>query len=175
MASGLSPIFPSHLMFNFSASHLFPLSRTEYRSCSVLLMQDRDTNRVYRHVRLWSLLPITKGMSGEPSKLPHGRTPWANNKSIGIASAGLSWLHRHRIRRDAGSTFGGKSESEYALPSRNGAPKDAHNYRRRHLQPLAARLGLAGLTVQVHRRSFATLIQGKVLPRMPRLSFGTKA
>ena len=30
-------------MFNFSANHLFLLSRTEYRSCAVFLMQDRDT------------------------------------------------------------------------------------------------------------------------------------
>ena len=35
-------------MFNFSANHLFLLSRTEYPSCAVLLMQDRDTQRVYR-------------------------------------------------------------------------------------------------------------------------------
>jgi hypothetical protein len=35
-------------MFNFSANHLFLLTRTEYPSCAVFLMQDRDTNRVYR-------------------------------------------------------------------------------------------------------------------------------
>jgi hypothetical protein len=35
-------------MFNFSANHLVLLSRTEYSSCAVLLMQDRDTQRVYR-------------------------------------------------------------------------------------------------------------------------------
>jgi len=35
-------------MFNFSANHLFLLSRTEYRSCAVFLMQDPDTQRVYR-------------------------------------------------------------------------------------------------------------------------------
>ena len=35
-------------MFNFSANHLFLLSRTEYRSCAVFWMQDRDTQRVYR-------------------------------------------------------------------------------------------------------------------------------
>ena len=35
-------------MFNFSANHLLLLSRTEYRSCAVFLMQDRDTQRVYR-------------------------------------------------------------------------------------------------------------------------------
>ena len=35
-------------MFNFSANHLFLLSRTEYSSCAVFLLQDRDTQRVYR-------------------------------------------------------------------------------------------------------------------------------
>jgi len=35
-------------MFNFSANHLFLLSRKEYRSCAVLLLVDRDTQRVYR-------------------------------------------------------------------------------------------------------------------------------
>ena len=36
-------------MFNFSANHLLLLSRTEYRSCAVLLMRDDSTRRVYRH------------------------------------------------------------------------------------------------------------------------------
>jgi hypothetical protein len=35
-------------MFNFSANHLLLLSRTEYRSCAVFLMQDQSTQRVYR-------------------------------------------------------------------------------------------------------------------------------
>jgi hypothetical protein len=35
-------------MFNFSANHLFLLSRTEYPSCAVFLLQDHDTKRVYR-------------------------------------------------------------------------------------------------------------------------------
>jgi len=35
-------------MFNFSANHLFLLSRTEYRSCAVFTLLDRDTQRVYR-------------------------------------------------------------------------------------------------------------------------------
>ncbi|MCZ2157462.1 MAG: hypothetical protein LC114_26800 [Bryobacterales bacterium] len=35
-------------MFNFSANHLFLISRTEYPSCAVLLVEDRDTRRVYR-------------------------------------------------------------------------------------------------------------------------------
>jgi len=35
-------------MFNFSANHLFLLSRKEYPSCAVLRLLDRDTRRVYR-------------------------------------------------------------------------------------------------------------------------------
>jgi len=35
-------------MFNFSANHLFLLSRTECRSCAVFPMQDHSTHRVYR-------------------------------------------------------------------------------------------------------------------------------
>jgi hypothetical protein len=35
-------------MFNFSANHLFLLSRTEHPSHAVFLLQDRDTQRVYR-------------------------------------------------------------------------------------------------------------------------------
>ena len=36
------------LMFNFSANHLFLLSRTEYPSYAVFLLEDRDTRRAYR-------------------------------------------------------------------------------------------------------------------------------
>jgi hypothetical protein len=32
-------------MFNFSANHLFLLSRTEYPSCAVFLLRDLDTQR----------------------------------------------------------------------------------------------------------------------------------
>ncbi len=35
-------------MFNFSANHLYLLSRTEYPSYAVFLFEDRDTLRVYR-------------------------------------------------------------------------------------------------------------------------------
>ena len=35
-------------MFNFSANHLFLLSRTEYPSCAVFLLRDLGTQRVYR-------------------------------------------------------------------------------------------------------------------------------
>ena len=35
-------------MFNFSANHLFLLSRTEYPKYAVFLLRDRDTQRIYR-------------------------------------------------------------------------------------------------------------------------------
>jgi hypothetical protein len=35
-------------MFNFSANHLFLLTRTEYPKYAVFLLQDLDTQRVYR-------------------------------------------------------------------------------------------------------------------------------
>ncbi len=35
-------------MFNFTANHLLLLSRTEYPSYAVFLLQDLDTQRVYR-------------------------------------------------------------------------------------------------------------------------------
>ena len=49
-------------MFNFSANHLFLLSRTEYCSCAVLTMLDRDTQRVYR------LLDFTKRLRPIPGQ-----------------------------------------------------------------------------------------------------------
>jgi hypothetical protein len=48
MGGGLTPSARRFLMFNFSANHLFLLSRTEYPSCAVFLLQDRDMKRVYR-------------------------------------------------------------------------------------------------------------------------------
>jgi hypothetical protein len=35
-------------MFNFSANHLTLLSRTECAQCTVFVMKDRDTHRLYR-------------------------------------------------------------------------------------------------------------------------------
>ena len=49
-------------MFNFSANHLFLISRTEYSSCALLLMLDHDTRRVYR------LLDFTKRLRPIPGK-----------------------------------------------------------------------------------------------------------
>ena len=50
-------------MFNFSANHLFLLSRTEYCSCAVLIMLDRDTKRVYRLLDFTKCLRPTPGLA----------------------------------------------------------------------------------------------------------------
>jgi hypothetical protein len=49
-------------MFNFSANHLFLISRMEYPSCAVLVMLDRDTRRVYR------LFDFTKRLRLTPNR-----------------------------------------------------------------------------------------------------------
>ena len=49
-------------MFNFSANHLFLLSRTEHHSCAVFIMLDRDTQRVYR------LFDFTKRLHLAPNR-----------------------------------------------------------------------------------------------------------
>ena len=49
-------------MFNFSANHLFLLSRTEYPSCAVFVLLDRDTQRVYR------LFDFTKRLCLKPNR-----------------------------------------------------------------------------------------------------------
>ena len=49
-------------MFNFSANHLFLISRMEYASCAVLVMLDHDTRRVYR------LLDFTKRLRLTPDR-----------------------------------------------------------------------------------------------------------
>jgi hypothetical protein len=48
-------------MFNFSANHLRLLSRMEYRTCAVFLMQDDSTRRVYRLYDFTRSLRIAAG------------------------------------------------------------------------------------------------------------------
>ena len=48
-------------MFNFSANHLFLISRTEYSSCALFSMLDRDTQRVYRLFDFTKRLRLTLG------------------------------------------------------------------------------------------------------------------
>jgi len=48
-------------MFNFSANHLFRISRTEYPSCAVLVMLHHDTRRVYRLFDFTKRLRLTPG------------------------------------------------------------------------------------------------------------------
>ena len=63
-------------MFNFSANHLFLLSRTEYRSCAVFALLDRDTQRVYR------LFDFTK----RPASRPIGPTVWQARSTAPVHS-----------------------------------------------------------------------------------------
>src|SRR5208337_1126310 len=57
-----SLVLPSlFLMFNFSANHLLLLSRMEYRTCAVFLMQDDSTRRVYRLYDFTRSLRIASG------------------------------------------------------------------------------------------------------------------
>ena len=53
------------------------------------------------------------------------------------------------------------TDEAYIFGSRNGTPKDAHNYLQRNLKPLAKKLGVEEVTFQALRRTFATLMQGK--------------
>jgi hypothetical protein len=53
---------PPH-MFNFSANHLFLLSRTEYRKCAVFLLRDLDTQRVYRLYDFTKALLLRPGVA----------------------------------------------------------------------------------------------------------------
>ena len=48
-------------MFNFSANHLFLISRTEYASCALFVMLDHDTRRVYRLFDFTKRLRLTPG------------------------------------------------------------------------------------------------------------------
>ena len=50
-------------MFNFSANHLFLLSRTEYPKCAVFLLLDHDTQRVYRLYDFTKNLLIPPGVA----------------------------------------------------------------------------------------------------------------
>jgi len=50
-------------MFNFSANHLFLLSRTERPAGAVFLLQDRDTQRVYRLYDFTKALLIRPGVA----------------------------------------------------------------------------------------------------------------
>ena len=50
-------------MFNFSANHLVLISRTEYPSYAVLLLRDRDTQRVYRLYDFSKAQPIRPGVA----------------------------------------------------------------------------------------------------------------
>ena len=76
-------------MFNFSANHLFLLSRTEYASCAVLVMLDHDTRRVYR------LFDFTKRLRLSPDR-PYcvaGKVNSVNTLYLVVESVKLDTKH----------------------------------------------------------------------------------
>jgi len=77
-------------MFNFSANHLFLISRTEYASCAVLLMLDHDTRRVYR------LLDFTKRLNLRPgyAYCVAGKVNSVNTLYLVIESVKLDTKHQ---------------------------------------------------------------------------------
>jgi len=77
-------------MFNFSANHLFLLSRTEYRSCAVLLMLDRDTQRVYRLLDFTKRRHLTTGRA----YCVTGKVNSASTLYLVVESVKLDMKHR---------------------------------------------------------------------------------
>ena len=77
-------------MFNFSANHLFLISRTEYPSCAVLLMLDRDTQRVYRLFDFTKRLRLTSGRA----YCVAGKVNSVNTLYLVIESVKLDTKHR---------------------------------------------------------------------------------
>jgi hypothetical protein len=77
-------------MFNFSANHLFLISRTEYPSCAVLLMLDRDTQRVYRLLDFTKRLRLTSGRA----YCVAGKVNSVNTLYLVIESLKLDTKHR---------------------------------------------------------------------------------
>lgn len=90
MGGGLSPPLVLAYMFNFSANHLFLFSRSEYSSCAVFLLQDRDTKRVYR------LYDFTKARVIQPNVAycVAGKVNSADKLYLVIESVRLDTRHR---------------------------------------------------------------------------------
>ena len=79
-------------MFNFSANHLFLISRTEYASCAVLHMLDRDTRRAYR------LFDFTKRLRLSPDRAycMVGKVNSVNTLYLVVESVKLDTKHEQR-------------------------------------------------------------------------------
>ena len=77
-------------MFNFSANHLFLISRMEYRSCALLTMLDDDTRRVYR------LFDFTKRLRPIPGRAycVAGKVNSVNTLYLVVESIKLDSKHR---------------------------------------------------------------------------------
>ena len=77
-------------MFNFSANHLFLLSRTERLTCAVFLLRDLDTQRVYRLYDFSKALLIRPGQA----YCVAGKVNSADNLYLVIESVRLDTKHR---------------------------------------------------------------------------------
>jgi hypothetical protein len=97
-------------MFNFSANHLFLLSRTEYRSCALFALLDRDTQRVYR------LFDFTKRLCLMPNR-PYcvaGKVNSVNTLYLVVESVKLDTKHdRHSTVPIAAEGAGGYRIYQY--------------------------------------------------------------
>ena len=77
-------------MFNFSANHLFLLSRIEYCSCALLLMLDADTRRVHR---LFDFTKRLRPIPG-PAYCVAGKVNSVNTLYLVVESIKLDSKHR---------------------------------------------------------------------------------
>jgi hypothetical protein len=97
------PCFLVPSIFNFSANHLFLISRTEYASCAVLIMLDHDTRRVYR------LFDFTKGLRLTPvcAYCVAGKVNSINTVYLMIESVKLDTKHGRSTTRVPADGAGG--------------------------------------------------------------------
>ena len=101
-------------MFNFSANHLLLLSRMEYRSCVVFLMQDDSTRRVYR------LYDFTKSqtITSDHYYCVSGKVNSADKLYLVIESVKRDTKHSPGIRSYASSGRRGRSVHELTITGR---------------------------------------------------------
>src|SRR5205807_10648144 len=92
-------------MFNFSANHLLLLSRTEYRTCVVFLMQVDSTHRVYR------LHDFTKSQQITPGQYycVSGKVNSADKLYLVIESVKMETKHCRRSTTHASADGAGGS------------------------------------------------------------------
>jgi hypothetical protein len=142
-------------MFNFSANHLLLLSRMEYRSCVVFLMQDHSTRRVYR------LYDFTKSqiITSDHFYCVSGKVNSADKLYLVIESVKRDTKHS-RIRSYAWSGRRGRSAHELTINA------DRQKARTRDcLFPTAADASVCAAIASQSAGSFKTGQTGSLLNR----------